>query len=51
MAIIESVQQGLGSRGYRVGPLMVDQEKSRYSEHAVAAIQQLWRQAMETVHE
>lgn len=51
LAIIDSVQQGLGSRGYRVGPLMVDQEKSRYSEHAVAAIQQLWRQAMETDHE
>ncbi len=27
---------------------MIDQEKSRYSEHAVAAVQQLWRDAMGT---
>ena len=44
--IIERVQQGLGSRGYEPGPLMIDSEKSQYSEHAVAAIQQLWRDAM-----
>lgn len=47
MAVIDSVQQGMGSRGYRPGPLMIDREESRYSEHAVAAIQQLWRDAME----
>lgn len=46
--IVERVQQGLGSRGYAPGPLMVDAEKSQYSEHAVAAIQQLWRDAMGT---
>lgn len=50
-AVIESVQQGLASRGYRAGPLMIDQDNSRYSEHAVAAIQRLWRDAMETVYE
>ncbi len=44
--IINSVQQGLASRGYEPGPLMIDADKSRYSEHAVAAIQQFWRDAM-----
>jgi choline monooxygenase len=44
--IINSVQQGLASRGYDTGPLMVDAGKSQYSEHAVAAIQQYWRDAM-----
>lgn len=44
--IINSVQQGLASRGYESGPLMIDADKSRYSEHAVAAIQQFWRDAM-----
>jgi phenylpropionate dioxygenase-like ring-hydroxylating dioxygenase large terminal subunit len=44
--VINSGQQGLGSRGYQAGPLMVDAENSRYSEHAVASIQQYWRDAM-----
>ena len=48
--IIESVQQGLGSRGYEPGPLMIDVEKSQHSEHAVAAIQQFWRDAMGDNH-
>ncbi len=45
-AVMAQVQQGLSSRAYDTGPLMIDAEKSRYSEHAVAAIQQLWRDAM-----
>lgn len=45
-AVINSVQQGLKSRGYEPGPLMIDQEKSRFSEHAIAAIQQFWRESM-----
>ena len=44
--IVESVQQGLASRAYRCGPLMIDEEGSQMSEHAVAAIQDLWQQAM-----
>ena len=44
--VMAQVQQGLGSRAYESGPLMIDSEKSQYSEHAVAAIQQLWRDAM-----
>ncbi len=31
---------------FDVETLMIDAEKSQYSEHAVAAIQQLWRDAM-----
>jgi hypothetical protein len=50
-AVIDSVQQGLGSRSYQPGPLMIDRENSRYSEHAVAAIQQLWRDAMGYAYE
>ena len=51
LAVIDSVQQGLGSRSYQPGPLMIDRENSRYSEHAVAAIQQLWQNTMEEPHE
>lgn len=45
-AIMASVQRSLGSRGFDSGPLMIDAAGSQYSEHAVAAIQQLWRDAM-----
>jgi len=51
MSVMAQVQKGLGSRGYDSGPLMIDAEKSQYSEHAVAAIQQLWRDAMGDSHE
>ena len=44
--IIASVQLGLGSRASRPGPLMIDAQESVLSEHGVAAIQQLWRDAM-----
>ncbi len=49
--IIASVQLGLGSRACEPGPLMIDDEKSVLSEHAVAAIQQLWRDAMGVEYE
>jgi choline monooxygenase len=44
--IVASVQRGLNSRACEAGPLMIDADRSQYSEHAVAAIQQLWRDAM-----
>ena len=44
--IIEWVQQGLKSRGYRGGPLMIDKEGSVLSEHGVAEIQELWKASM-----
>jgi phenylpropionate dioxygenase-like ring-hydroxylating dioxygenase large terminal subunit len=49
--LIESVQQGLTSRGFEPGPLMIDEQESRYSEHAVAALQQWWREAMGDLYE
>ena len=45
--IVEMVQKGLGSRGYRGGPLMADRDGTVLSEHAVGAIQALWREAMQ----
>ena len=51
LPVIASVQHGLSSRGYRPGPLMIDSPVSQYSEHAVAAIQQLWRDAMGAAYE
>lgn len=45
--IVERVQQGLASRAYVPGPSMIDAEGSQLSEHGVAAIQDLWRAAME----
>lgn len=44
--MMASVQRGLRSRAYDSGPLMIDAAESQYSEHAVAAIQNLWRDAM-----
>ncbi len=41
--IIELVHQGLKSRSYKGGPLMIDEASSVLSEHAVLAIQDLWR--------
>ena len=45
--IVERVQQGLASRAYKHGPLMIDAEQTHLSEHGVAAIQDLWRDALE----
>ena len=50
-AVINSVHLGMKSPGYQPGPLMIDDEKSRYSEHAVAAIQQWWREDMQVSEE
>ena len=44
--LVESVQQGMSSRAYSPGPLMIDENRSELSEHAVADIQRLWREAM-----
>ena len=46
--IVESVQEGLHSRGYRGGPLMADRGGTVLSEHAVGGIQALWRDAMQS---
>lgn len=46
ISIVESLQQGLASRSYDTGPLMVDPDGSLMSEHGVQKIQSLWRDAM-----
>ncbi len=45
--LVESVQRGLGSRGYRPGPLIVDPKGGVRSEHALAALQGWMRDAVE----
>ena len=44
--IVESVQRGLASKGYRPGPLMVDPAGGVNSEHSLVALQIWWHEAM-----
>ena len=46
-AICESVQRGLGSRGYRRGRFIVDPERSHISEHSVHHFQLLVADALD----
>ena len=43
--LVESVQRGLHSRGYRPGPLVVDPKSGVNSEHSVKALQSWMREA------
>ncbi|MCY3984759.1 MAG: aromatic ring-hydroxylating dioxygenase subunit alpha [Roseovarius sp.] len=45
--LVESVQRGLGSKGYRPGPLVIDPECGVNSEHSIRALHQWVREAME----
>ena len=45
--LVESVQRGLGSRGYRPGPLVLDPKCGVNSEHSVRALQQWMREAVD----
>jgi phenylpropionate dioxygenase-like ring-hydroxylating dioxygenase large terminal subunit len=45
--LVASVQQGLRSRGYDSGPLMIDGSDTGKSEHGVLALQELVREALE----
>ena len=45
--LVESVQRGLGSRGYRPGPLVLDPDCGVNSEHSIRALQQWMRDAVE----
>ena len=45
--LVESVQRGLGSRGYRPGPLVIDPGCGVMSEHSIAALQRWMREAVE----
>lgn len=44
--LVESVQRGLHSRGYRPGPLVVDPNCGVNSEHSVQALHQWMREAV-----
>ena len=46
--IVESVQRGLQSRGYRPGPLVVDPACGLNSEHSVQTLQQWMREGIES---
>ena len=43
--LVESVQRGLNSRGYRPGPLVIDPKFGVNSEHSLVTLQQWMREA------
>ncbi len=45
--LVESVQRGLQSRGYRPGPLVVDPRGGVNSEHSIKVLQQWMREAID----
>ena len=45
--LVESVQRGLNSRGYRPGPLVLDPKCGLNSEHSIQALQQWMREAVD----
>jgi len=45
--LVESVQRGLKSRGYRPGPLVVDPKCGVNSEHSILALQRWMREGIE----
>ena len=45
--LVESVQRGLNSRGYRPGPLVIDPNFGVNSEHSVSTLQQWMREGVE----
>ncbi len=48
--LVESVQRGLNSRGYRPGPLVIDPACGVNSEHSIRALQQWMREAVDGVN-
>lgn len=45
--LVESVQRGLQSRGYKPGPLVVDPNRGVASEHSIETLQQWMREAVD----
>jgi len=45
--LVESVQRGLGSRGYKPGPLVVDPNGGVNSEHPVMHLQRWMKEAID----
>jgi len=48
IGLVESVQRGLGSRGYKPGPLIVDPSSGVKSEHSIKVLQQWMREAIDS---
>lgn len=48
IVLVESVQKGLRSRGYRPGPLVIDPACGVESEHSVEALQRWMREGVDT---
>ncbi len=48
IALVEGVQRGLNSRGYKPGPLVVDPQGGLNSEHSIAVLHGWMRAAIET---
>lgn len=44
--LVESVQRGLLSKGYRPGPLVIDPDEGVMSEHSIGVLQQWMREAV-----
>jgi len=47
IGLVESVQRGLNSRGYRPGPLVLDPSCGVNSEHSIATLQRWLREAVD----
>ena len=47
IGLVESVQRGLNSRGYRGGPLVIDPNCGVHSEHSVQKLQQWMREGID----
>ena len=45
--LVESIQRGMKSRGYRPGPLVLDPKGGVNSEHSIRALQQWMREAVD----
>jgi phenylpropionate dioxygenase-like ring-hydroxylating dioxygenase large terminal subunit len=45
--LVESVQRGLGSRGYKPGPLIIDRDQGVNSEHSIQALKHWTLEALE----
>lgn len=48
IGLVESVQKGLSSRGYRPGPLVLDPQCGVNSEHSIMHLQRWMRECVET---
>ena len=50
IGLVESVQRGLNSRGYKPGPLVIDPNYGVNSEHSIAVLQTWMREGAGESH-